>query len=60
MPLAVRRHDYRAGRFTVGYGSCDASTAQSGAAELRACAADADAYAETDALTALTPPAPAG
>jgi ABC-type branched-subunit amino acid transport system substrate-binding protein len=54
--LVLRRHGYRAGRFTVGYQSCDESTAQTGHIDLRRCAANADAYAHDDQLVTLIGP----
>jgi DNA-binding SARP family transcriptional activator/ABC-type branched-subunit amino acid transport system substrate-binding protein len=41
----LREHGYRAGRFTVGYQSCDDSTTQSGAFDWARCVANARAYA---------------
>ena len=41
-------HGFRAGSFTVGYQSCDDSTAQSGEFEQRRCAANANAYARAE------------
>jgi branched-chain amino acid transport system substrate-binding protein len=54
--LVLRRHDYRAGRFALGYASCDTSTAQSGTFEFRRCAANANAYAGADDLVAVIGP----
>jgi DNA-binding SARP family transcriptional activator/ABC-type branched-subunit amino acid transport system substrate-binding protein/DNA-binding beta-propeller fold protein YncE len=54
--LVLRRHDYRAGRFALGYASCDTSTAQSGTFEFRRCAANANAYARADHLVAVIGP----
>ena len=50
--FVLRRHGYRAGRFTVGYQSCDESTPQTGDFDLRRCAANAAAYAHDDQLVA--------
>jgi branched-chain amino acid transport system substrate-binding protein len=52
----VRQHDFRAGRFTVGYRSCDDSTRQTGAFENRRCAANANAIARADKVVALIGP----
>jgi branched-chain amino acid transport system substrate-binding protein len=41
----LRENRYRAGRFTVGYQSCDDSTTQSGAFDWARCVANARAYA---------------
>ena len=43
--FVLQQHDFRAGAFTVGYRSCDDSTAQTGDYENRRCAANANAYA---------------
>ncbi len=40
----VERHGFRAGGHSVGYASCDDSTAQSGTFEVRKCVANANAY----------------
>ena len=39
------RHDFKAGRFSVGYQSCDDSTAQAGTYDLSTCFSNAQAYA---------------
>jgi ABC-type branched-subunit amino acid transport system substrate-binding protein/DNA-binding beta-propeller fold protein YncE len=49
----ISQRDYRAGRYTVGYSSCDDSTAQTGGFENRKCAANANAYARADRLVAV-------
>jgi ABC-type branched-subunit amino acid transport system substrate-binding protein len=54
--LVLQQHDYQAGRFSVGYRSCDDSTAQTGNWENRRCAANANAYAAVDDLVALIGP----
>jgi ABC-type branched-subunit amino acid transport system substrate-binding protein/streptogramin lyase len=51
--LVMKQHDFRAGRFTVGYRSCDDSTEQTGLFDRRACAANAHAYAKAKQLVAL-------
>jgi len=54
--LVLRQHGFRAGRFTVGYRSCDESTAQTGNFENRRCAANANAYAQAKKLVAVIGP----
>ena len=49
----LERHDFRAGRFSVGYSSCDDSTAQWGNFDLRICAANANAYRARAQLVAV-------
>jgi ABC-type branched-subunit amino acid transport system substrate-binding protein len=44
---------FRAGRFTVGYQSCDDSTAQTDGFEHRKCAANANAYSRAERLVAV-------
>ena len=43
--FVIRDHGFRAGRYAVGYHSCDDSTAQTGGIEFRKCAANANAFA---------------
>jgi ABC-type branched-subunit amino acid transport system substrate-binding protein/DNA-binding beta-propeller fold protein YncE len=54
--LVLEQRNYKAGRFTVGYRSCDDSTAQTGAFENRRCAANASAYARAERLVAVIGP----
>jgi branched-chain amino acid transport system substrate-binding protein len=55
--FVLRRHRFRAGRFRIGYQSCDASTATSGQSDAGAkCAANAKAYAATPALLGVVGP----
>src|SRR5262249_38215510 len=54
--FALRRHGYRAGKYVVGYQSCDDSTSQSGGADYFKCAANAKAYSRTVRLVALIGP----
>jgi ABC-type branched-subunit amino acid transport system substrate-binding protein len=54
--LTLRKHQFRAGKFRVGYRSCDNSTAQTGNFENRRCAANANAYARADKLVAVIGP----
>ena len=49
----LERHDFRAGRFSVGYRSCDDSNAQTGPFDQRICAANANAYADAPELVAV-------
>ena len=43
--FVLERHDFKAGRFTVGYQSCDDSTAQAGTYDPSTCFSNAKAYA---------------
>jgi branched-chain amino acid transport system substrate-binding protein len=52
----LRRHGFRAGKFAVGYQSCDDSTAQMGSDDLFTCAANAKAFAETTSVVAVIGP----
>ncbi|HET8759111.1 MAG TPA: protein kinase [Solirubrobacteraceae bacterium] len=52
----LANHAFRAGKYVVGYRSCDDSTPQAAAYELRRCAANANAYAGADRLVALIGP----
>jgi ABC-type branched-subunit amino acid transport system substrate-binding protein len=54
--LVLAGHDFMAGRFSVGYRSCDDSTKQTGNFENRRCAANANAYATAHELVALIGP----
>ena len=54
--FVLEENNYRAGRYSVGYRSCDDSTAQTGDFENRRCAANANAYAQADRLVALIGP----
>ena len=54
--LVLQQHGYRAGRFNVGYQSCDESTTQTGFFDPRRCAANANAYAHDTSLVALIGP----
>jgi ABC-type branched-subunit amino acid transport system substrate-binding protein len=49
----LERHDFRAGRFSVGYRSCDDSNAQIGVFDQRICASNANAYADAPDLVAV-------
>ena len=54
--LVFEQHGFRAGKYAVGYQSCDASTAQSDTFEFRKCAANANAYARAKRLVAVIGP----
>jgi YVTN family beta-propeller protein len=54
--FVLERRGFRAGKYTVGYSSCDDSTAQTGAFENRRCAANANAFAEAKQLVAVIGP----
>ena len=51
--FVLDQHNYRAGRYTLGYRSCDDSNAQTGFFDRRTCAANANAYARTEKLVAV-------
>jgi len=52
----LERHRFRAGKYTVGFQSCDVSTPQTGGFEFRKCAANASAYAQAKELVAVIGP----
>jgi branched-chain amino acid transport system substrate-binding protein len=52
----LKDHDFRAGKYAVGYQSCDDSTAQTGGYEERKCAANANAYTSARKLVAVIGP----
>jgi DNA-binding SARP family transcriptional activator/ABC-type branched-subunit amino acid transport system substrate-binding protein/DNA-binding beta-propeller fold protein YncE len=54
--FVLARHRFRAGRFTVGYQSCDDATVQAGGADLAKCTGNARAYAATPALVGIVGP----
>ena len=54
--FVLQDHGFRAGEHTVGYRSCDDSTAQSGDFEFRRCAANANAFAAAARLVAVIGP----
>jgi branched-chain amino acid transport system substrate-binding protein len=54
--FVLRRRDFKAGSYIVGYRSCDDSTAQAGDFENRRCAANANAYAHAQRLVAVIGP----
>jgi branched-chain amino acid transport system substrate-binding protein len=54
--FVLREHGFRAGRHTVGYQSCDDSTAQTGAYDFLKCASNAKAYVATARLVGVIGP----
>jgi branched-chain amino acid transport system substrate-binding protein len=54
--LVFEQHGFMAGKYAVGYQSCDASTPQSDTFEFRKCAANANAYARAKRLVAVIGP----
>jgi DNA-binding SARP family transcriptional activator/ABC-type branched-subunit amino acid transport system substrate-binding protein/DNA-binding beta-propeller fold protein YncE len=58
--FVLRQHRFRAGRYRIGYQSCDASTADSGGSDPRKCAANAKAYAGNRALLGVVGPYESG
>jgi branched-chain amino acid transport system substrate-binding protein len=51
--LVLKQHGFKAGSHTLGYRSCDDSTAHAGTFDRRACAANANAYAQAEKLVAV-------
>ncbi|HTN22964.1 MAG TPA: BTAD domain-containing putative transcriptional regulator [Solirubrobacteraceae bacterium] len=54
--FVLRQHRFRAGRYRLGYQSCDASTASSGVSDERKCSANARAYAANPAVLGVVGP----
>jgi YVTN family beta-propeller protein len=54
--FVLKDQGFQAGKHVVGYQSCDDSTAQTGTAEERKCAANANAYASAERLAAVIGP----
>jgi branched-chain amino acid transport system substrate-binding protein len=54
--FVLEQRGFRAGRYTVGYRSCDDSTAQIGTFDKRRCAANANAYSRAEDLVAVIGP----
>ena len=52
----VSQHGFKAGKYTVGYQSCDDSTAQTGASDYFKCASNAKAFAEHSSLVGIVGP----
>jgi branched-chain amino acid transport system substrate-binding protein len=51
--FVLEQRDFRAGRYSLGYRSCDDSNAQTGNFDRRTCAANANAYARAKELVAV-------
>ncbi len=51
--FVLRKHDFEAGPYTVGYQSCDDSTSQTSRFEFFKCSANAKAYAAAERLVGL-------
>jgi ABC-type branched-subunit amino acid transport system substrate-binding protein len=51
--LVLEKRDFRAGKYTVGYRSCDDSNAHTGNFDRRTCAANANAFAHAKKLVAV-------
>ena len=51
--FTLERHRFRAGRFTVGYQSCDDSTAEAGFPDLAKCRSNAQRYAADHSVIAV-------
>jgi branched-chain amino acid transport system substrate-binding protein len=51
--LVLKQHGFKAGRYAIGYRSCDDSTEQSGLFDRRTCAANANAYGRAEQLVAM-------
>jgi branched-chain amino acid transport system substrate-binding protein len=58
--FVLRRHRFRAGRYRIGYQTCDSSTATSGSSDPAKCAANAKAYAAHPALIGIVGPFESG
>jgi len=56
MRQVLEQRGYKAGKYTVGYQSCDVSTPQTGGFEFRKCAANASAFAHAEKLVAVLGP----
>jgi branched-chain amino acid transport system substrate-binding protein len=52
----LRQHGFRAGRYTVGYQSCDDSTAQTQGSDFLKCAANGRAFSAAEKLVAVIGP----
>ncbi|MFL5893948.1 MAG: BTAD domain-containing putative transcriptional regulator [Thermoleophilaceae bacterium] len=51
--FVLRQHNFRAGRFLLGYQSCDAATPQSDQSDPKKCESNAKAYAATAAVIGI-------
>ncbi len=54
--FTVSQHGFKAGKYTVGYQSCDDSTAQTGGADYFKCVSNARAFAEHSSLVGIVGP----
>jgi DNA-binding SARP family transcriptional activator/ABC-type branched-subunit amino acid transport system substrate-binding protein len=54
--FVLRRHDFRAGRFRIGYQSCDDSTAKQGGYDPEKCGANAALYAQAPRVVGIVGP----
>jgi DNA-binding SARP family transcriptional activator/ABC-type branched-subunit amino acid transport system substrate-binding protein len=54
--FVLRNHDFRAGRFRIGYQSCDDSTAKQGSYEVEKCKANAGLYVDTPRVIGIIGP----
>lgn len=54
--FVLRQHHFRAGRYTIGYQSCDDSTAQAGMTDQAKCGVNTQAYAHDKQLLGLIGP----
>ena len=54
--FVLRQHEFRAGRFRIGYQSCDDSTARQGDFEPEKCRANAGLYARTPRVVGIVGP----
>jgi branched-chain amino acid transport system substrate-binding protein len=50
MKFILKQHNFKAGKYKIGYQSCDDSTAQEGAWASEKCSANANAYAQNKSL----------
>ena len=50
---ALKQHNYKAGKYTVQYQSCDDATAQAGKWDSATCSANARAYAQADDIVGV-------
>jgi YVTN family beta-propeller protein len=58
--FVLRAHGYRAGKYTIGYQSCDDSTARARGSDFYKCAANARDYAAAEKLVAVIGPYDSG
>jgi len=58
--FVLRQHRFRAGRFSIGYQSCDDSTAESGISDPRTCEANAKAFGRVSRVIGVVGPYDSG